>query len=75
MERYSKAGLSRRVTRRREVLGKEVSRLNVKQEESLEAGMCVLYSRRRNKKNSRVTSKGSRYAEVDEAREVHRGTF
>lgn len=55
MERYSKAGLSRRVTQRREVLGKEVSRLNEKQEESLEAGMSVLYSRQRKKKNSRVT--------------------
>lgn len=54
MERYSKAGLSRRVTQRREVLGKEVSRLNEKQEESLEAGMSVLYSRQRKKKNSRV---------------------
>lgn len=50
MERYSKAGLSRRVTQRREVLGKEVSRLNEKQEESLEAGMSVLYSRQEEEK-------------------------
>lgn len=46
MERYSKAGLSRRVTQRREVLDKE---------ESLEAGMRVMYLRQRKKKNSRVT--------------------
>lgn len=44
MERYRKAGLDKKINQRRDSLGEEVSRLNKKQEYSLEAGINKVYS-------------------------------